>query len=58
MIMAQQEVGLAAKHDLLTRLHRIGNQVKGAESVKQGMASDPGGKKHEGQCVRGDNGQN
>jgi hypothetical protein len=23
-----------AKHDLLTGLHRVGNQVKGAESIK------------------------
>src|SRR5215471_1235048 len=57
MIMAEQEVGLAAKHDLLTRFHCVGNQVEGAESIKQRMASDPTRKKHEGQCVRGDNGQ-
>src|SRR5215472_9823187 len=51
MIMAEQEVGLAAKHNLFTRLHRVGNQVKGTESIKQGMASDPRRKKHEGQRV-------
>ena len=29
------------KHDLFTRLHRVRDQVKGAETLKQRMASDP-----------------
>lgn len=57
MMIAKQEVGLASKHDLFTRLHRVRDQVKGAETLKQRMASDPVREKRERERMRGGHGE-
>src|SRR6185312_14176204 len=53
MVMAKQEVGLASEHDLLTRLHRVGDEIKGTQTLKQRMVSDPMREKCERQRMCG-----
>lgn len=53
MVMAEQEMDLAGKHDLLARVHALRDQIERAERLETHMLANPDRKEREGERVRG-----